>query len=26
MQRIEELLRSMGDAGADLLKRGLLNK
>ena len=26
MQRIEELLRSMGDDGADLLKRGFLNR
>jgi len=26
MQRIEDLLRSMGDDGADFLERGLLNK
>jgi len=26
MQRIEELLRSMGDNGTDLLKRGFLNR
>ncbi|MBL7181212.1 MAG: helix-turn-helix transcriptional regulator [Pseudomonadota bacterium] len=26
MQRIEELMRSMGDNGTDLLKRGFLNR
>ena len=26
MQKIEELLRSMGDKGSDLLKRGILNR
>jgi putative transcriptional regulator len=26
MQRIEELLRSMGDDGVDLLEQGLMNK
>ena len=26
MQRIEELLRSMGDDGVDLLERGLVNR